>query len=57
MHKHGRNLAFLQCLFQALRKFIKPRTYKSAELKTSAVAYLKGVWSTRKDKGRYAPTR
>ncbi|MGO4853213.1 glycosyltransferase family 2 protein [Phaeovulum sp. W22_SRMD_FR3] len=55
MHKHGRRMAFLQCLLQALRRFAKRRTYRSAEAKRSAVAYLKGVWSTRRDGGRYTP--
>lgn len=55
MRKHGRNLAFFQCLLHGLRKFTKPRTYRSAELKIAATSYLKGVWSTRKDRGRYAP--
>ena len=50
MRKHGLNLVFFQCLLRGLRKFTKPRTYRSAELKTAATAFLKGVWSTRKDR-------
>lgn len=50
MRKHGLNLVFFQCLLRGLRKFTKPRTYRSAELKAAATAFLKGVWSTRKDR-------
>ncbi|WP_164736735.1 glycosyltransferase family 2 protein [Pararhodobacter zhoushanensis] len=55
MHKHGRPLAFAQCLLQALRQFLKPRTYRSEAVKAATQAYLKGVWSARRDHGRYNP--
>ena len=57
MHKHGRRLAFQQCLLQALRRFLKPQTYKSAAASAAARAYLHGIWSARKDRGRYCPDR